>query len=120
MSAWLVTHDFPRANRALPDDAQTSALALCGDIACRCSQAGSDNKPQSVVTQAAPKAATLRGCDCGVTFADEGGDLRGVIDGILLCGGELRLAGTTILDEVVKGLEISSGNLRDRGGREVA
>ena len=115
-----MTHDFLRANRALLDDAQTSALALRGDIACSCSEAGSDNKPQGVVTQAAPKAATLRGCDCGVTFADEGGDLRGVIDGILLRGGELRLAFTAILDDVVKRLEISSGNLRDQGGREVA
>jgi len=65
---------------------------------------GSCGEPGGVASEAAPEGAAFCGCDGGVAFLRERGNFLGVVRGVLICCGEFRLAGATVLDVVVKGL----------------
>jgi len=48
--------------------------------------------------------------DGGVAFAGQSADFGGVVGGVLFGGGELELAGAAVLDVVVEGGEVGSGD----------
>jgi hypothetical protein len=78
---------------------------------CDRSGAGTHDKPKRVAVQALPECAALCGGDGRVAFTREGRQFRGVVCGILFCGGELRLAEAAVLHVIELRLQIGGGNL---------
>jgi hypothetical protein len=72
--------------------------------------AGADDEPVSVAPQAEPEGASFRSGECGIALTGDGGEFESVVACVLLCGGELCLAGAAVLNEVVEGLDVSGGN----------
>jgi hypothetical protein len=64
-----------------------------------------------VAFQAEPEAAAFCRGDGGVAFAREGADFRGVVGGVFFGGRELELAGAAVLNVLVEGGEVGSGDL---------
>ena len=64
-----------------------------------------------VAFQVQPEASAFCGGDGGLTLAREGADFRGVVGGVLFGGRELELAGAAVLNVLVEGGEVGSGDL---------
>ena len=64
---------------------------------CDCSGAGAYDEPERVAMHTLPECAALCSDDGSVAFAREGGQFRGIVCGILLCGGELGLTRAAVL-----------------------
>ena len=84
--------------------------AVTGAAERGCSYAGADDEPESVATKAQPDAPAFCGCDRCVAFARERSNFRCVIGGIEFRGGELRLAGATVLNKIIERLQIRGRN----------
>src|ERR1700734_3443361 len=69
-------------------------------------------EPFQVATESAPQSAVLGGDDGSVALAGNGREFGGIVGAVLVGGGELGLAGATILHIIVQGLQIRSGYLR--------
>src|SRR6202044_2170619 len=76
-------------------------------------------EPFQVATESAPQSAVLGGDDGSVALAGNGREFGGIVGAVLVGGGELGLAGATILHIIVQGLQIRSGYLRGRRSRHV-
>ncbi len=74
-----------------------------------------DAEPFGVALEAAQEAAAPGGGDGGVAFAGESGGAGLFVGEIGASGGELRLAGAAILDEIVERLEVGGGNCGGSG-----
>jgi hypothetical protein len=107
-------------SRLRRSSAATTGVAGVGcDSGCRGADCCAYGEPFQVATESPPQSAALGGDDGSIALAGNGREFGGIVGAVLVGGGELGLAGATILHVIVQGLQIRSGYLRGRRSRHV-